>query len=413
MSRRWGLLVLVFFGILISYVDRGNLSIAAVAMMRDFKIAPESMGVLLSAFFWTYALFQMPAGLLVDKFGIRLVYAGAFFLWSIASAGVALSRGPHDVVALRMLLGLAESIGPLASLACIRQNFKASEQGLPVAIYVGGQTIGPACGALLGATLLGRYGWRTLFAATGLGALLWIPFWAYFAPRGRAQSKEASTPFEWPWQLVFSAVPFWAMSACVFLLSYYWYFVLTWMPSYLTMARRLLHSWYGANFVRATLYDGRRECVGGCACGQIDHQRRPRVCSAPRLPRCRVTWSQRHIAAECNAWTRSGPCDSGDFHLLLWCGKFELLGYRSVQFALTTGGTRHRISEYSVAAGRSGCAALDRVELRAAEGFSSGHPDRWSLPNGGCWSFTIGGPEEARSAEGNVSRRRLFDAPQP
>ncbi len=93
MSRRWALLTLVFLGILISYVDRGNLSIAAATMMRDFHLSPASMGLLLSAFFWTYAIFQIPAGLALDKFGIRFLYAAAFLLWSLASAGIALSRG--------------------------------------------------------------------------------------------------------------------------------------------------------------------------------------------------------------------------------------------------------------------------------------------------------------------------------
>ncbi len=78
MNRRWVILALVFAGILISYVDRGNLSIAATAIMRDFRISPGSMGVLLSAFFWTYAAFQIPAGHVVDRFGIRRVYAAGF-----------------------------------------------------------------------------------------------------------------------------------------------------------------------------------------------------------------------------------------------------------------------------------------------------------------------------------------------
>ncbi len=240
MTRRWGLLFLVFLGILISYIDRGNLSIAAAALMHDFKMPPSSMGVLLSSFFWTYAVFQIPAGLIIDKLGIRWVYAGAFLLWSLASAGVALSRGPHDVLTLRLVLGLAESIGPIASLAFIRQNFKGSEQGLPMSIYIGGQTIGPACGALLGAIILANFGWRTLFLVTGLGALLWVPAWTYFAPSGRPQavtSTEPTGPLRWPWRSILRSSSFWAMSACVFFFSYYWYFVLTWMPSYLTMAR--------------------------------------------------------------------------------------------------------------------------------------------------------------------------------
>src|SRR5690348_5653188 len=98
MSRRWVLLGLVFAGILISYVDRGNLSIAADPIMRDFRLIPASMGVLLSAFFWTYALFQIPAGFIVDRFGIRVVYACGFLIWSLASAAISLSRGPGEIL---------------------------------------------------------------------------------------------------------------------------------------------------------------------------------------------------------------------------------------------------------------------------------------------------------------------------
>ncbi|HUZ47394.1 MAG TPA: MFS transporter, partial [Terriglobia bacterium] len=94
MRRRWILLSLVFVAIVINYVDRGNLSVAAPAMMKDFQITPAMMGVLLSAFFWTYAAFQIPAGMLVDRFGIRRAYTAAFLVWSIASASIAFSRGP-------------------------------------------------------------------------------------------------------------------------------------------------------------------------------------------------------------------------------------------------------------------------------------------------------------------------------
>ena len=91
MNRRWIVLSLVFFGIVISYIDRGNLSIAAPSIMRDFRIEPGTMGVLLSAFFWTYGAFQIPAGAVVDRFGIRRAYAVGFLVWSLASASIALS----------------------------------------------------------------------------------------------------------------------------------------------------------------------------------------------------------------------------------------------------------------------------------------------------------------------------------
>jgi ACS family D-galactonate transporter-like MFS transporter len=240
MNRRWGVLALIFFGILISYVDRGNLSIAAETIMRDFRLPPSSMGLLLSAFFWTYALFQIPSGFMVDRFGIRRTYAAAFFIWSVASAGMALSHSSTDILSLRLVLGLAETVGPVASLAFIRQNFSGREQGFPVSLYISGQTLGPACGALLGSLLLASFGWRAMFAVTGLVALLWVPAWVAFAPR-RVVEKP-STPLETRRQPgmagpTLSSPAFWAMCACVFFFSYYWYFLLTWMPAYLTMSR--------------------------------------------------------------------------------------------------------------------------------------------------------------------------------
>jgi len=236
-NRRWTVLSLVFFGIVISYIDRGNLSIAAPSMMRDFAITPATMGVLLSAFFWTYGAFQIPSGMLVDRLGIRRAYAAGFLIWSVASASIALSRGSGDVIALRMVLGFAESAGPLASLSFIRNNFEGKDQGLPTAIYIGGQSIGPALGALVGAALLDRFGWRAMFAATGMGALVWLPFWWFAAPResARMQAVRESGPLNW--RALLRGKSFWALSLCILLASYYWYFVLTWVPSYLVLSK--------------------------------------------------------------------------------------------------------------------------------------------------------------------------------
>lgn len=240
MTRRWFVFALVFVGIVVSYIDRGNLSIAAPSVMREFGIGPPAMGVLLSAFFWTYGAFQLPAGAIVDRFGIRRTYAGAFLIWSIASASIGLTRGTGEIVALRMVLGLAESIGPLASLTFIRNSFPGKDQGLPTSLYIAGQSIGPALGALAGSLLLNRFGWRALFAATGLGALIWLPFWLLAAPRGPVRPEAAAAPPAppaAPWRAFAANRPFRALSICILLSSYYWYFVLTWVPGYLVLSR--------------------------------------------------------------------------------------------------------------------------------------------------------------------------------
>lgn len=236
MSRRWVVVALIFTGILISYIDRGNLGIAAPSIMRDFSFTPSRMGTLLSAFFWTYGLFQLPAGAVVDRFGIRAAYAIAFIAWSLASAGIGLSRTFAEILALRMLLGLAEAVGPIASLSYIRRNFAGAESGLPTALYIAGQNLGPALGTLLGAYLIESYGWRAMFIITGLGALIWLPGWIALAPRDRGATNTAAAG-ALDWKNAIAAPGFWALSAAVFLSSYFWYFLLTWVPTYLTASR--------------------------------------------------------------------------------------------------------------------------------------------------------------------------------
>lgn len=240
MSRRWIVVALIFAGILISYIDRGNLGIAAPSIMREFLFAPSMMGVLLSAFFWTYAIFQIPAGAIVDRFGIRVVYAAAFVVWSLASAAIGLSRGLTDILVLRLVLGVAEAVGPIASLSFIRRNFSGAEVGLPTAIYIAGQNLGPAAGTLLGTQLIEHFGWRAMFIFTGIGALAWLPGWLALAPRddGRQPGAVPAVPLSsLPWREVLSRRAFWATSLCIFLSSYFWYFLLTWVPTYLTTSR--------------------------------------------------------------------------------------------------------------------------------------------------------------------------------
>lgn len=231
--KRWLVLAFVFLGILVSYIDRGNLSIANESIARELHLTPKIMGVLLSAFFWTYAIFQIPAGLLVDRFGVRGVYALAFTVWSLASASIALSNGPGEIIGSRMVLGIAETLGPVASLAVIRASFSPRENGLPTAIYIAGQALGPVVGLLLGPVLLVHFGWRTMFAVTGLAALLWVPGWLAVAPP--VGKKTSSAGLDWP--VILNSSTMWAMAAFIMLSSYYWYFVLTWMPAYLTSAR--------------------------------------------------------------------------------------------------------------------------------------------------------------------------------
>jgi MFS family permease len=249
-SRRWLVVVLLFVAMLVNYVDRGNLSIAAVPLMREFGIAPAAMGALLSAFFWTYAFLQIPAGYLVDRFGLKWTYAGAFALWCSASFGIGMAGSFQQILALRLLLGAGESAATPASLAYIRQNFRENQQGLPTALYVSGMLLGPAVGAFLGTWLMTGMGWRMLFVLTGLGALIWLLPWFIWAPAApaRAAVRATSAPrAAIPWGMLVTRPTFWGITISAFFYSYFSYFCLTWLPSYLVMVR-------GYSFVKMGAY---------------------------------------------------------------------------------------------------------------------------------------------------------------
>lgn len=237
--RQWALIGLLFAAVLINYIDRGNLSVVAVPLMNHFQLSPGKMGTLLSAFFWTYAALQIPAGYLVDRYGMKWVYAGAFLVWSLASAAVGMATGFTEVLLFRLLLGVGESVAQPASLAFIRQNFPASQQGLPTAIYLSGMMIGPALGAFFGAALMEWLGWRQLFVLTGLGGCLWLAPWLWLAPAKRQARETRVTAAPVDYAAVVKNPMFWGLLTGTFFYSYFWYFCLTWIPSYLVMVHNL------------------------------------------------------------------------------------------------------------------------------------------------------------------------------
>lgn len=240
-TRRWWIVVLLFTAVAINMLDRGNLSVAAVPLMSSLSLSPKQMGLLLSVFFWTYAALQIPAGYVVDRFGIRTIYALAFVLWSLASACIGLASSFAQILSLRLLLGVAESVAHPLSLSYIKHSFQEKEQGLPTGIYVAGMMVGAGAGSLLGGLFLKYFGWRSLFFVTGLGACLWLVPWLSLAPKKPTHSAvECSrVSFRVPWRTVVGNPLFWGITVGVFAYSYYWFFFLTWMPTYLVSARQM------------------------------------------------------------------------------------------------------------------------------------------------------------------------------
>ncbi len=238
---QWILLALLVVSVTINYIDRGNLSVAASRLSTELDIGPERIGRLLSAFFWTYAAMQILSGWLIDRFSVYWIFAGGFFIWSTATALTGFAGGFAAIFALRLLLGIGESVSYPAYSKIIAQGFTEQHRGLANGLIDLGSKAGPALGLMIGGPIVSHYGWRPLFVSVGLISLLWLIPWAWIARRNTRQSQNSvalSGLEEGPGLLEIAAQKSaWGTFLCLFCGNYVWYFLLTWLPWYLVRER--------------------------------------------------------------------------------------------------------------------------------------------------------------------------------
>ncbi len=241
---RWGIIGLLSLGMVIAYASRSNLSVALALpdFIRSFGLSDTDRGTLNSAFFWAYAALQIPAGWVVDRYGVRLPYAISFLFWCIASAATAFARSVPQLLALRVVLGAGEAIVAPASYRWIRFNFEEKQRGLAVGLYMTGTKIGPAIGAPLAAWLIAAYDWRLMFLAIGLGGLVWLIPWLALVKEDRGalsktSAKTAAAPV--PFGRIMASPVTWGTVIATFSYMYFVYFCMTWMPAYFVEQRHL------------------------------------------------------------------------------------------------------------------------------------------------------------------------------
>ena len=186
---RWRIFLLILVIIAINYVDRASLSIAMPSISREFGIGAAEQGIILSSFFWTYALMQIPGGWLADRYRPRLIIAAATILWGAFQALAALATGWGVLLLARLGLGLAE--GPMfpASGKLNAVWLPARERGRGAVLIDGGAPLGTAFGGLIIALLIGVFGsWRAAFVVAGLGTVVAGLFaWWYIRDNPREQ----------------------------------------------------------------------------------------------------------------------------------------------------------------------------------------------------------------------------------
>ena len=241
-ARRWTIVGLLFAACLINYLDRATLALALPAISQDLALGPALKGVLLSAFFWSYAVMQVPIGWCADRFNLRWLYAGMFALWSVACGLTGVARSLAALIGLRMLLGLGESIYLPGGTKIVAAFFAPADRGLPSGLFDSGSRAGLALGAPLIAWLIVRDGWRRMFFFVGFSALLWlIPWLSVFPSEQRRDPTAGRMATDVSERRARAPLTRDLFGICVgfFCFGYYWYLLVTWLPDYLVKVRHL------------------------------------------------------------------------------------------------------------------------------------------------------------------------------
>ena len=241
-AHRWLVVCLIALAALINYLDRATLSVALPLIATDLSLNPTAKGLVLSAFFWSYTVLQIPAGLLVDRWNLRWLYGGAFALWSVACGLTGAVGGLATLILVRILLGVGESVYLPTGMKLVSTLFPARDRGLPTGVFDSGTRLGLALGAPLIAWLTVHYGWRTMFFLVGFLALVWLLPWllAFPSPYPHfaldSQVERKTTQRLPAGQLTLDRN---LIGCCLgfFCYGYYQYLLVTWLPDYFVRVR--------------------------------------------------------------------------------------------------------------------------------------------------------------------------------
>jgi MFS family permease len=241
------LAVLLGAALLINYVDRGTVSIAAPLLEGELGLTASELGWLLSAFFWAYVVSQPLMGWLTDRLGAARVLAAGFTLWSLATVLTGISAGIAGLVAARLLMGVGESVTYPSALALLAQRVTDRHRARATSLLQLGGVAGPALGTFLGGVIMVSYGWRAMFVGLGLASLLWLIPWSRQLTRAPGGDRGAASPGADTGRTgagpAFAAIlrqrALWGAMLGNFCSNYAFYFVFTSLPLYLVHERGL------------------------------------------------------------------------------------------------------------------------------------------------------------------------------
>ncbi|MXQ53782.1 MFS transporter [Shimazuella alba] len=247
-KKRWFFVILILVGAVINYLDRSNLSVANTTIAKEFGLSPLEMGVLLSAFLWPYALANLPAGWLVDKFGPKKMFAWASGLWSAVTIATAFTNTYSLFYTMRVLLGVSESPFFPSAVKAVNNWFSKKDRGTPLAIINTGSQIANGIAPPLLTALMLAFSWKIMFIIVGVAGIVVMVVWlmTYRDPKKneimvevQKLSEAKETEAQVRWRDLFKFKSTWYMIIGNFGLVYTMWTFLTWLPGYLETDRGL------------------------------------------------------------------------------------------------------------------------------------------------------------------------------
>jgi len=248
------ILVMLFLTGVVNYLDRSTLAIANPLIRGDLGLSPVEMGVLLSAFSWSYALAQLPTGALVDRVGPRFLLGAGMVLWSLAQAVGGFVTNLWQFATARAVLGVGEAPQFPAGARVISRWYSSRDRGMPIGVFNASSSIGPALAPPLLTALMTILGWRGMFIVMGVAGLFVAVAWyaLYRDPEDSGLSLEelrpthdqdaqaASNPVSLrQWGRLFRHQTTWGMAFGFAGALYLIWLYLTWLPGYLVTERHL------------------------------------------------------------------------------------------------------------------------------------------------------------------------------
>ncbi|MGJ4944329.1 MFS transporter [Bradyrhizobium sp. HKCCYLS1011] len=248
---RWIVGGLMWLAIAVNYIDRTVLSAAAPHLSRELSIPADQMGFILSAFFWSYALLQIPAGWFADRFGQKIGLGASVALWSIATSATGLAAGFYSLFAMRLGLGIGEAGAYPSNAGIASKWFPDRERATISGLFDSASKFGGAIAMPLIVWLIALIDWRMTFVVIGAIGMVWAIVWWWFfteTPEAHPMMNESEVdyirdnqiikhgedkamPMRWYELLRYRNI--WAMCLGFFTINYISYFFITWLPTYL------------------------------------------------------------------------------------------------------------------------------------------------------------------------------------